>query len=75
MGIVVVDLGLPGWVCGGPILAVGLWWLWVVDFVIDGDSYGGRSGLGQLRVGLCCHGFGCHEVGVASYGGRSGLGR
>ena len=31
-GMVVVGMGLPTWVCGGPILAVGLRWLWVVDF-------------------------------------------
>uniref|UniRef100_A0A2N9HHM6 Uncharacterized protein n=1 Tax=Fagus sylvatica TaxID=28930 RepID=A0A2N9HHM6_FAGSY len=31
-GMAVVGLGLPAWVCGGPILVVGLWWLWVVDF-------------------------------------------
>ena len=31
-GMVVVGMGLPAWVCGGPILAVGLRWLWVVDF-------------------------------------------
>ncbi len=33
-GMVVVGLDLPAWVCGGPILAVGLWWLWIVDFVV-----------------------------------------
>jgi hypothetical protein len=32
--MVVVGLGLPAWVCGGPILSVALWWLWVVDFVV-----------------------------------------
>ncbi len=33
-GMVVVGVGLPAWVGGGPILVVGLWWLWVVDFVV-----------------------------------------
>jgi hypothetical protein len=37
-GMAVVGLGLPAWVCGGPILVVGLWWLWVVDFA--GGGYG-----------------------------------
>uniref|UniRef100_A0A2N9EHH8 Transmembrane protein n=1 Tax=Fagus sylvatica TaxID=28930 RepID=A0A2N9EHH8_FAGSY len=45
-GMVVVGLGLPAWVCGGPILAVGFVVVMGCGFCGGGGSCGGRSSLG-----------------------------